>query len=119
MGGGPPDRTADAAWVDTSFCSFLATRWPRSGALSDLQPGIERVPQAVSHEVEGHDRQEHAETGEERHPPGDAQVLAAVGDDVPPTGARRLHAQPEEAESGPREDGEADAQCGGNGDHGD
>src|SRR5262249_49954689 len=71
-------------------------RW--TAASARLEARVERVAQPVAEEVDRQDREHDGQPREGRDPPGDSQVVAALGQVAPPLGERRLGAQAEEAE---------------------
>src|SRR5690606_39213896 len=54
--------------VSNSTVRFSMSR--RAMASRPLQLGVERVAQAVAHEVDGENREQDGETGHRHHPPG-------------------------------------------------
>src|SRR6185436_14179707 len=90
---------------------------PRQGARQQPrgsvgpEPRVERVAQAVAHEIEPQDRQHDGGAGEEEHPPGAAgEVLVRVRQHGPPLGRRRLGSQPQEPQGRRFQDGERDGE---------
>ncbi len=59
-----------------------------------LEAGVEGVAEAVAEHVDGEDGQHDGAAGEDRHPPGAAQEVAAVGEHGAPFRRRRLRAKP-------------------------
>ena len=76
-----------------------------------LQLGVERVAQAVAHEVEGEHGDQDGEAREGHHPPGAQDELARVGQHGAPFGRRRLGAEAEEAQGRGVEDGVGEARA--------
>src|SRR5689334_22980677 len=69
------------------------------------QARVERVADALAHEVVGEHRDQDGQARIEGQPPGDLDVVAPVVEDVPPRGVGRLDAQAQEGQAGLGQDG--------------
>src|SRR5688572_5796728 len=67
---------------------------------SFLRAGVEVVAEAVAEDTDAEDDQTEREAGHGGNPPGVVQVVAAVGDGLPPGGLAGRRAQAEEAQRG-------------------
>src|SRR3989442_12268297 len=71
---------------------------------SSYQIRIERVPQRVAQQVDGHDGDEEGRAGAEREPVARVDELPALGERAAPRRGRQRHAEAGEREPGPAED---------------
>src|SRR2546422_471263 len=94
------------------ICTPVAWIGPWGSSVVEAQPGIEYVPEPVSDHVDGDHRQHVGQTREDRHPRSVPQVLAARAQHRPPLGGRGPHAQPQEAQRSPGDDGPRGARGG-------
>src|SRR6185503_10457201 len=74
--------------------------------------GIERVAEAVAHEIDGEHGEEDGEAGEGGQPPGDAHEVAAERDHLAPGRIRAARAHAEEGERGLLQNGLRDLERG-------
>src|SRR6185503_8943205 len=104
-----PSVSPRSSWNETSLTArttpcrvWNAVRRPlTSRSATPLVPGrahVERIAQAVAHEVERKERQREERGGIEQQPRRFLHHLCALLDEKAPGGHRRLHAEAEEAE---------------------
>src|SRR4051812_46665352 len=68
-------------------------RMARSGAIksiASLQARVEHVAKRIAEQVQAQCGEADGDAGKQHHPPGLCGIVAALGDDVAPTGDRRL-----------------------------
>src|SRR6266545_7785678 len=93
----PPWRTVTVAGASSGWCLLP---WPASGVPASPLRGPERVPQAVTHQVERQGGGDQEQAGEQHHPPGDREDLPGgrVGQHPAPRGRGLRHPDAEERE---------------------
>src|ERR1051326_4758255 len=93
-------RTARTALSPRRYVTDRFSIWRRGFKRSLLHPRVQHVAEAFAEEVEGQDRNQDGQAGEQGQPPGDVDVVLARGEHVVPGGRGRLHAQPQKRKRG-------------------